>query len=465
MAEPLRQRGSLEAARALERRRQFVDAGAAYDALGLPYEAASAFFEAQAWSDAFDVLARADASDARYGAMCTRAIEAAEVAGVTSFGLLHFLQPLLGAPGWTPPQRTLVHRVVALKEAAGDGPGASALARRLVLTDPRDQQAATTLRRLTKPPVLSARPVPAVLDAAATPAARAGPVAPATGPTDASTGAGAPRFEPGQLIGQRYRLGPVLGRGGMSTVFRARDEELGDEVALKVFEATGEPDALERFRREIKLARDLVHPHVVRVFDLGLHEGERYLTMELVDGVDLRQAATRSPSLATRLDWVIQACRGLAAAHERGVVHRDVKPANLLVTQGGLVKVTDFGVARHRDLTSELTTPGLVVGTAQYMAPEQIRGEREVSFAADLYSMGVVAYRLVTGRLPFPQSELVALFMAHLEAAPPAPRTWVPELPEAVEHVILRCLEKRPEHRWASAHALADALASVRDVP
>ncbi|MDX2015388.1 MAG: serine/threonine-protein kinase [Myxococcaceae bacterium] len=460
MAESMRPRGTLEEARALERRRQFVEAAAVYDTLGLPYEAAGAYFEARQWDEGFDALARADPADGRYSATCARAIEAAELARSTSFGLLHFLQPLLGAPHWTPPQRRLVHRVIALKEAAGDSLGAAGLARRLVLTDPRDDQAATILRRLTRPPVLAAPPAP-MFESLATPAARPGPVAPPTGPTNAPGAARAPGFGPGQLVGQRYRLGDVLGRGGMSTVFHARDEELGDEVALKVFEASSGLEALERFRREIKLARDIVHPHVVRVFDLGLHEGDRYLTMELIDGVDLRQAVTRSPPLATRLDWVIQACKGLSAAHERGVVHRDVKPANLLITDRGVVKVTDFGVARHRDVTTELTTPGLVVGTAQYMAPEQIRGARELSFAADLYALGVVAYRLVTGHLPFPQTELVALFMAHLEAAPPPLRTWVPELPSAIEDVILRCLEKRPEDRWPSALALADALANV----
>ncbi|MDP3236755.1 MAG: serine/threonine-protein kinase [Myxococcales bacterium] len=468
-------RRDFEAARLLERRGQLKQAAERYDALGFPYEAGAAFAQSGALEQAFDAWSRAPVTDPRYRATCVQAIATAKRGGAVPYQLEHFLRSFMESEATGPAERQALRDLATVYETSGRTPSAVELLRRLVMSDPRDQQAASALRRLRGPPVLpkapSVPPEPPPVSASeqaaqtdrvtfpqpslATPAPEA-PLAPA--PALASPLV----FATGDLVGERYRLGPLLGRGGMATVFKAHDEELSVDIALKIFLPSEDAGGLERFRRELRVTRNIVHPNVVRVFDIGVFRGQRFLTMELIEGQDLGNLIQTPMSLATRLLYLSQACRGLHAAHQHGVIHRDVKPANLMVTNDGVLKVMDFGVARDQHTREELTASGVFVGTAQYMPPEQIRDSRTLTPAADVYSLGVVAYRLLTGRLPFAHPDFVSLIMQHIEAAPPPIDVVNPEIPPDLASVVMRCLAKKPEERWESAEALAEAFDEVR---
>jgi serine/threonine-protein kinase len=271
---------------------------------------------------------------------------------------------------------------------------------------------------------------------------------------------------PGDLVGRRYRIERELGAGGMAYVFAARDEELGEPVAIKIIrpELASDPDLVERFKREVRIARQIHHPNVVRIFEFGRteHEGRElyYMTMELLSGVDLKKRRARS--LAEVLDLGIQICEGLEAAHRAGVVHRDVKPQNVFVDEAGRARVMDFGISRLATLTG-LTRGSQSMGTPHYMSPEQARGSKDIDHRTDIYSVGVVLYELATGKLPFDGKTPVEVALRHLQDPPPEPRRINPRVPGALERVILTCLAKEPERRYASAAELASELSRMRD--
>jgi serine/threonine-protein kinase len=219
---------------------------------------------------------------------------------------------------------------------------------------------------------------------------------------------------------------------------------------------------LARFRRELRFARSVIHPNVVRVFDIGVHEEQRYITMELLKGQELRSFFRGPMPIPQALGYLIQVCSGLQAAHEQGIVHRDVKPANLFVTDDGVVKLMDFGIARVEGAAMELTRTGTIAGTPGYMAPEQIRDSSKVTPAADIYSVGVVSYRALTGVMPFIHADTIPLLMMHLEQPPPPLREHNPFIPADLEQAVLRCLAKAPEDRWPSCAALAAELERLR---
>lgn len=272
-------------------------------------------------------------------------------------------------------------------------------------------------------------------------------------------------IEVGSLFAGRYEIVHLLGTGGMGSVYRAIDRELGDTVALKALRtdlAEGS-EALERFREEIRLARRISHRNVVRTHDLGLVGDVYYLTMELVDGRPLDDLLVQEGRLKSGAVHAIgvQMLRALEAAHEVGVVHRDIKPPNLLIDRAGLLKVTDFGIARLADETTrqkKLTQTGLIVGTPMYMAPEQLAGDA-VDARADVYAAGAVLYECVTGASPHEGLTLPQLFLrAHQEAPPVDPRARAPDTPEALAQVIVRALMPKREKRWSSATAMIAAL-------
>jgi serine/threonine-protein kinase len=198
------------------------------------------------------------------------------------------------------------------------------------------------------------------------------------------------------------------------------------------------------------------------MFDIGIHEGRRYITMELLKGNELRHLLRKALPIDQALGYLIQACAGLQAAHDQGIVHRDVKPANLFVTDEGVVKVMDFGIARVEGAPRELTRTGIVAGTPGYMAPEQIRDSSKVTPATDIYSLGVVAYRALTGVMPFIHEDAIPLLMMHLEHRPPPLREHNPFIPAQLDQAILRCLAKSPGDRWPSCNALAAELERFR---
>jgi serine/threonine-protein kinase len=270
------------------------------------------------------------------------------------------------------------------------------------------------------------------------------------------------------LVAGRFEILGLLGVGGMGSVYRARDVELDEVVALKAIRAeiVDRPGMLERFRREVKLARRVTHANVARVFDMHEHGGEKFLTMELVDGESLADvlARDRRLSLARTVEVAVAVCAGLGAAHAAGVVHRDLKPENVLVAKNGRVVVTDFGVAREgeRDPASspDSTAVGAIVGTPAYMAPEQVEGG-PIDHRTDLYALGAMLFELVSGQRPFSGETPLAVAAARLVTAPPDVRTRRSDVPDAFARLVQRCMARRREDRPASAAEVAAELGSL----
>jgi serine/threonine-protein kinase len=282
---------------------------------------------------------------------------------------------------------------------------------------------------------------------------------PAPTPTPPSAG-----FAAGTVIADRYRIEAEIGRGGMAIVYQAQDLELSESVALKLFRPMPQDDeGIVRFRQELKVSRKLVHPNITRLYDIGVHHGQRYISMELLVGYSLeRLCGTKWPA-RRGIDVLLQVCEGLDAAHREGVIHRDIKPGNLFLTREGIAKIMDFGIARQRAARG-VTQAGMIIGTPEYLSPEQISGA-DAGDQSDLYALGIVAYEMFTGRKPFVHDDLIPLMQMHLVTPPEPPRRHAPQLPAALEAVILTLLKKDPKERYASARATADALAAIRDAP
>jgi eukaryotic-like serine/threonine-protein kinase len=272
-------------------------------------------------------------------------------------------------------------------------------------------------------------------------------------------------MEAGTLSG-RYELGDRLGSGGMSNVYRATDRILERTVAVKVLAEHLSDDErfVARFRREALAVAKLIHPNIVQVYDTGVDEGRHYIVMEYVEGRSGAQILQRQGPLdpETATEAGIQACAGLDYAHRRGIIHRDVKPGNLMVVGGPVgggpmtVKLTDFGIARAIEQT-RITQVGSVVGTAAYLAPEQVRGE-EATPATDVYALGVVLYQFLTGRLPYEGSSLAELAVRQQNERPLPPSTYNSDVPETLGSAVLRALEGDTTRRYASADELATGL-------
>lgn len=263
-----------------------------------------------------------------------------------------------------------------------------------------------------------------------------------------------------------YTVRELLGSGGMGSVYKGYDSALARDVAIKVI-GTGEllPDAVERFRREARLAAALRHPNIVQIYAFDKAEGILYMVQELLPGPtladQLRRMGKRRLSSATIKRTIGQLAAALDYAHSQGVIHRDVKPGNALYNAAGELVLTDFGLARDADVRATTTAPGMVMGTPGYVAPEQAVSSKGVTKAVDIYALGVLLFELLTGRLPFEADSAMGVVLKHLYDAPPAPSSLRPDLPKAVDGVVLRALRKEPEGRYSSASALSDALAAA----
>jgi serine/threonine-protein kinase len=264
------------------------------------------------------------------------------------------------------------------------------------------------------------------------------------------------------ILSDRYELGPELGHGGMARVLRGTDRQLGRHVAIKVLSPPYDRDQafVERFRREAHAAARLNHPSIVAVYDTGSDDGTHYIVTELVEGETLAEILERGGPMPPQraADIATEITRALAAAHERGVVHRDVKPGNVMLTPEDRVKVVDFGIARAAGVESG-TRSGLVLGSAPYISPEQARGEPGDE-RSDIYALGCVMYQMLTGRPPFNADTPVATLYLHVHEPAPPPSS-VREVPADLEAIVLRCLEKDPADRFQSATELEHALAAV----
>jgi eukaryotic-like serine/threonine-protein kinase len=269
------------------------------------------------------------------------------------------------------------------------------------------------------------------------------------------------------ILSDRYEIGERLGSGGMSSVHKATDLILERTVAVKVLAEHLSDDErfVARFRREALAVAKLIHPNIVQVYDTGIDDGRHYIVMEYVDGRSGAQILQRQGPLdgETTAEIGIQSCAGLDYAHRRGIIHRDVKPGNLMIVGGPAgggtpltVKLTDFGIARAVEQT-RITQVGSVIGTAAYLSPEQVRGE-EATPATDVYALGVVLYQFLTGRLPYEGSSLAELAVRQQNEKPLPPSTYDDDVPETLGAAVLRALEGDPARRYASAAELAGGL-------
>jgi hypothetical protein len=276
---------------------------------------------------------------------------------------------------------------------------------------------------------------------------------------------------PGDILLGKYRVEHVLGQGGMGVVVAATHLDLAELFAIKFLlpEALESDQAVERFLREARAAARLKGEHVAKVHDVGrLESGAPYMVMEHLEGMDLdKLERARGPlPVEEAVLYVLQACDAVAEAHARGIVHRDLKPANLFLTRRhdgtACIKVLDFGISKQRTQDNlELTTTGMVLGSPLYMSPEQMIRSKEVDLRSDIWSMGVVLYKLLTGRAPFQAETLTELVGRVLQDTPMRPSQLRPDLSRALDGIVLRCLKKRPEQRFATMDALAAALRSL----
>jgi tRNA A-37 threonylcarbamoyl transferase component Bud32 len=265
----------------------------------------------------------------------------------------------------------------------------------------------------------------------------------------------------GDQIAARYELEALVGSGGMSDVFRAHDALLDRRVAIKILHGRFADDGeyVERFRHEARSVAQLGHPNIVTVIDRGEDEGSQYIVFEFVEGENLKELIVRSGALPVRraVELAIAVADGLTFAHERGIVHRDIKPQNVLLSTGGAVKVTDFGIARSLEVDRGVTQTGTVVGTGEYLSPEQASGGA-VTPATDVYSLGVVVWEMLTGRVPFEGDNFVAVALRHVNEAPPDIRDFRSDVPPRLAAAIDKALEKDPARRFQTMGAFAEEL-------
>jgi len=430
-------------AEALEMQGRFFEAAAAWEQAGAPVRAV-------------DCLARLGADDPRYRDGCRRAVELVDAGVPLSLAFENLLGgfvrsgPRSGAEAETFERLSRVYERAGFKENAAEALG------KLLDYRPGDAEARARLNALSR---LASSDLPELPELAPP------PELPAEDEQDDIVDytqldeASGPPFREGATIAERFRLEERIGTGGMSVVFRAQDLEIGDPVALKVFtQGVFDKESDARLRRELRLSRRLIHPNVVRLYDTGIAHGFRFITLELLTGMDLRHRLRGRPlPLREGLSYLIEACAGLQAAHDIGIVHRDVKPENFFLVRGGGLKVMDFGIAKLENAPG-ITATGIIAGTPAYMAPEQALDFRNVNLRADIYSVGAVAFEIFTGTLPFNHPEPMQMLMMHAQEPVPSARERNPALPPWLEELVLQCLEKDPARRFASCRELSERL-------
>lgn len=468
---------------------------------GLPYEAAKAFLNAGKRREALAALVRVPQESPMYRSAVAQAVELAAALNVLEMHFEHFLTSYIASGPSDEKELAVFYDLGRHYARRGFIENAEEVFRKLLARDAGYRDTAEQLKRLDElrhrerarlaealqteggwspdrlpdlpdlPPRASAKTSggtrvlsgPPGASVAQSKGLRAGPSPDPSRAPEPAADAGPTRFEPGMTLAGRYRLDGVIGEGGMAKVFEAFDLELDERIAIKVFrQPLTDDDSLARFRQEIKLSRQLQQPNVTRVYDLGTAGGHRYLTMELLVGETLESRLRRPLRLDEGLDYLIQSCAGLQAAHDRGIIHRDVKPDNLFITNGGVVKVMDFGIAKQQ-AAQGMTVMGTIAGTPEYMSPEQVNNFTNVTPAADIYSLGVIAFRVATGHLPFLHDELVPLLMMQVQDPPQRPRELNPAIPEALEAAILKLLAKDPSRRFGSCRALAVDLRAIKE--
>jgi len=269
-------------------------------------------------------------------------------------------------------------------------------------------------------------------------------------------------------FGPRYRVERLLGQGGMGAVYLAYDQDLGRQVALKLVrpELMVYPGAMERFRQELLLASKVSHRNILRIHDLGDAGGMKFISMAYVDGEDLHHLLLREGKLPfdRMLNITRQLCAALEAAHAEGVVHRDLKPQNVMLGKDDHVFVTDFGLAKSLGEVGGMTQSGEMLGTPRYMAPEQVEA-KHVDARTDIYALGLIVYEMVTGDVPFTAESTLQLMYKRAHEIPPAPKTLVPDIPDWLNNIIMKCLAGDPVNRYQSAKEILDDIDAQRKPP
>ena len=267
----------------------------------------------------------------------------------------------------------------------------------------------------------------------------------------------------GSIFAGRYQIIEELGKGGMGKVYKVLDKEINSKVALKLIkpEVAVDKKNIERFRSELKLARDISHKHVCRMYDLNKEKGNYYITMEYVSGEDLKSFIRRAAPISTARAILIakQVCEGLTEAHRLGIVHRDLKPSNIMIDKEGNAKIMDFGIARTVR-GKGITGAGVMIGTPEYMSPEQVEA-KDTDQRSDIYSFGIIFYEMTTGQLPFEADTPFAVGIKHKSEIPKSPRELNAQIPEDLSRVILKCLEKEKENRYQSTGEIGSELTAI----
>jgi serine/threonine protein kinase len=267
----------------------------------------------------------------------------------------------------------------------------------------------------------------------------------------------------GSLFAGRYEIIEELGHGGMGKVYKVFDKETNSKVALKLIkpEVAADKNTIGRFRNELKVARDITHKNICRMYDLGRDADSYFITMEYVSGEDLRGLIRRTKRLdvGTAISIAKQVCEGLAEAHRLGIVHRDLKPSNIMIDRAGDAKIMDFGIARSLRIKAT-TGPGVVIGTPEYMSPEQVDG-KEADQRADLYSLSIILYEMVTGTVPFEGESPFAIGLKHKSEPPENPKKLNPHIPDDLSRLVLKGLEKDKEERYQTAAEVLSELTRI----
>ncbi|MFO0645013.1 MAG: serine/threonine-protein kinase [Polyangiales bacterium] len=490
-----------DAGRAAWRVGRFTDAARHYLEAAMHVEAAACFHRARDTARCLDALLHTPKDGPSYRRACQLALRVASERDVLDLSLDHFVARFLSSAPRDEHDLEAFERAAKLYERHGMSENAADVLARIVDARPQHPDAARRLERALRaaqPGALDAATASQDLAFVARPAKRATqhnvalpdlpdlppppppppPRAPVAAPATPATPAAAPAavtpstsgvhaveldaraLPPGALLAGRYLIGRKLGEGGMASVYAAHDNELDEDVAIKVFQSD-DPQLIARFKQEVALSRKLAHPHVIRLYDLGTQGRARFLTMELLEGRSLDAHLGGPVDVATGVVLLLHACAGLGAAHAAGIVHRDIKPANFFLTRAGALKLMDFGIAKRQSASEGLTAAGFIAGTPHYMAPEQVSNFARATASSDLYSIGCMAFEMFSGAVPFDHEELMPLLMLHLREPAPLLRSRAPHVPASLEAVVASLLAKDPAARPASCEALSQSLRAV----
>jgi len=431
------------------------EAGELFLRAHMPIEASRSFSQAGDRKHAIDALLGVESTDADYREACVKAIRLASEEDDISYTLDQFLSSFLESPSHDPAELDALTLLANLYVRKGLRENAKRVAGALLSADPSHKIALQIQATIKIQPVNEAAILPDLPEAPRLPDPEDILQAPGRVPI-------AGVFSVGTLVEGRYKLVERIGRGGTSAIFKALDTILGDHIALKAFlQAVPDENADRRIRRELKMARELTHQNIVRVHELGSQQGFRYITMELLQGVDLRDKMLAGLPMAKGLDYLIQVCDGLGSAHAKGIVHRDIKPENCFVTTTYVVKILDFGIAKVVSAPGA-TQSGAILGTPAYISPEQINDYSGVTHKADLYSLGMVAYEVFAHRTPFGLPDLMNLIRMQIEEVPRSPRDFNPDIPAPLARTILKLLEKKPALRHENCDEVKKELIAVR---